>query len=136
MPRFTLHLILAYLWLGGFYVSSSQAQGLSSGQYLVLAVAADIQSIVIRDPSGHSRLYRIGDLLPDGQWRVISTSSDALELQATKRLHGNVVNLRLRAGDAFDPQTLSASLRREGEPLYSAERMFQRKPARSTPERN
>ncbi|MBL0164398.1 MAG: hypothetical protein IPP82_12370 [Xanthomonadales bacterium] len=136
MPRFALYSILATFCLGALVDSGTQAQERSSGQYLVLAIAVDVQSAVLRDPSGNTHLYGIGDLLPGGQWRVISASSFSLELQAADRLHGSVVNLRLRAGDAFDPQTLSASLQREGEPLYGAERMVQRKTAKSSPERN
>ncbi len=136
MPRIALHFILTCLCLGGLLDSSTQAQERPSGQYLVLAIAADIQSVVIRDPSGHTRLFGIGEQLPESPWRLISTSTDALELQATERLHGSVVNLRLRAGDSFDPQTLSASLRREGEPLYRAERMIQRKTVGPSAERN
>ena len=136
MPNIFLHLIRASLCLGGLFASNAQAQQHMDGKYIVVAIAVDIQSVVIRDPSGHTRLYGVGDRLLESQWRLLSTSSGGLELQAMERLHGSVVNLRLRAGDAFDPQTLSTSLQREGEPLYGAERMVQRKTAKSSPEGN
>lgn len=136
MPNIFSHLIHASLCLGGLFASNAQAQQHIEGKYIVVAIAVDIQSVVIRDPSGHTRLYGIGDRLFESQWRLLSTSSDGLELQAMDRLHGSVVNLQLRAGESFDPQMLSASLQREGEPLYRTEQMIQRKAVGSSAERN
>ncbi len=136
MSRIFLHRIFVLFCLSGLISPNVDGQQHLSDKYVVVAIANDIQSALIRGPSGHIDLYRIGDRLRESEWRMISTSAGALELQATERLHGMAVNLRLRTGDAFDQKTLSASLQHVAEPLYRTEQMIQRKAVGSSAERN
>lgn len=123
MPRFFWIFTLASFFSTGSFVSGIRAQEPDGGQYVVVAVAADIQSAVLRDSLGNVRRYGNGDTLTEAEWRVISIRAEYVNLRSEMRLQGRQVELQLREGDRFDPSTMSATIRREGEPVYSVERM-------------
>lgn len=136
MTQLSLYFLLTFMFLGGSLSRNAHGKDVSAGQYVVVAMAADTQSAVIRDPSGIPHLLRVGDLLAEGHWRLLSVSADALKLRAVEGLRGEVVELQLHEGNDFDSTTLDASLSDARDPVFRAERMIQRKPVASPSKRD
>lgn len=129
MRPFAKNFIYASLCFGALLVSGAGAQEIAAREYVVEAIATDIQSAVIRDPLGNDRRYGTGDLLAEGEWRLIWVGAGSLKLRAKSRLQGRPVELVLHEGDGFDPLASSATIQRESEPVHDARRMVQDKSA-------
>jgi len=76
----------------------------------VVAVAADVHSVVVRDASGRLMRYGEGATIVGTAWRVAHVSGDRVTLASTQRLRGSVVELPLRAGDRVDLGAQSAQM--------------------------
>ena len=76
----------------------------------VVAVAADVHAIVVRDASAQLVRYGEGATIAGTAWRVARVSGDRATLVSMQRLRGSVVELPLRAGDHVDLGALTAQL--------------------------
>lgn len=75
----------------------------------MVALANDVQAVVLRDGAGRLTRYGKGDWLPGKTWKVSRVDADRVVLRAAESLGGQAVTARLAAGERFDPQSLAAS---------------------------
>ena len=68
----------------------------------VVAFAADVQAVVLRDGEGHLARYAAGQVLPGGVWKVSAVHSADVELRSLTALDGHAVNTRLLQGETLD----------------------------------
>lgn len=80
----------------------AQVTGAVSNPSTVIAIASDVQSVVLRESSGQLRRYAKDALLGGGQWRVNSVESNKVVLQALGSLHGRPLHIVLKVGDQID----------------------------------
>ena len=109
MLRFAMKCVLASSCMGGLFDARAHAQEPSDSQYVVVAMASDIQSAVLRDPLGNVRRFGAGDMLAEGGWRLISVGADSVILRAEMQLQGRQVELRLRLGDSLSNSRLKSN---------------------------
>ncbi|HET8941386.1 MAG TPA: hypothetical protein VFN13_05310 [Rudaea sp.] len=76
----------------------------------VVAVAADVQAVVIRDRSGEVHRYAAGDAVTGSHWRVGRIADNQVVLESLQRFHGSALSLRLAPGQHVDLDSMSATL--------------------------
>ncbi|MEO8958019.1 MAG: hypothetical protein ABI304_03685 [Rudaea sp.] len=76
----------------------------------VVAVAADVQAVVIRDSHGEARRYTSGESITGSHWRVARIANNQVVLESLQRFHGNVLSLRLAPGQHVDLDSMTATL--------------------------
>lgn len=83
--------------------SATTASAESAGSYAVVAMAADVQVLVVCDGEGRLVSYAKGDVVGGTEWRVVSVRGGSAMLEAVQRKAGAKVELRVKVGDRFDP---------------------------------
>ena len=69
---------------------------------VVVAVASDVQRIVIRDP--HDKLVSVskGDVVDGTSWRLVGVHGSAAMLESTTRYKGSRLQMNVTAGQVLD----------------------------------
>jgi hypothetical protein len=94
---------LASAWSGlALLCAAFAVPAYAAGGLAVVALAADVQAVVLRDAEGHLSRYRAGQVLPGGTWKVLAVHDADVELQALSAIDGHAVSTRLRSGDSLD----------------------------------
>ena len=83
--------------------AATRASAESARSYAVVAMAADVQTMVVRDGEGRLVSCAGGDVVAGTEWRVVSVREGSAMLEGVRRQAGAKVELRVKVGERFDP---------------------------------
>jgi type II secretory pathway component PulC len=94
-------LVCGLLMAASVVFSSREAIAESAELDVVIAGAADVQAIVVRDGQGRLRRYARGDVVTGSEWRIASVRDDEVIFENLRREMGARIEMRIRVGEAF-----------------------------------
>jgi len=97
----------------------------------VVAIADDVQAVVLRDDQGSLRRYAIGAAVADSGWHIARVAHGRVTFEFSQRIHGDVLALQLGAGDSADlgvsAATAASMQRTQAVPVSTNLRALKRK---------
>lgn len=76
---------------------------------IVVAIADDVDTLVIRAEGDETRSYVAGEALRDTTWRFVGVNRGDAILRSAQGYKGAPLEARLRVGDRLPPQRLEAA---------------------------
>jgi len=101
-------------------VAAATAGAESARSYAVVAMAADVQTMVVRDSEGRLVSCARGDVVAGTEWRVVNVRGGSATLEGVQRQAGAKVELRVNVGERFDPHVPLTTHESVAAPLGSA----------------
>jgi putative transposase len=103
---------LALLW-GFFCVAFAHAEAAADSRahaIEIVAIAADVHAIVVRNAAGQLARYDEGAVVAGSAWHVLRVTGERAVLVYAQRLRGSVVEMAVRSGDRIDLDASTAQL--------------------------
>lgn len=82
-----------------FFITTGPA---AAEPYVVAALAADANAVVLAAPDGHLLRYRRGELLADSAWRVAEVREDEVVFARPLPGRGGALNVGVKRGASID----------------------------------